>query len=567
MSWQWLILWACVLTIGWLLPSHHYPWLAFHTDAWVASVLLIATAWVCRFDTRPLFVPVISVVLVALIVLVGAQTLVGVIDLSGIGWISALYLLGLLLAILTGAKWESRSPGQLGDGLFLAIGIAAILSVGLQLKLWLQIEGFEGLEFWALESNPSRPSANIGQPNQLGTLLLWGVLAAVWGWVRGYLRGTAAVTIILYLCFGVALTASRTAWIAVILLIGFAWIWRGVWPYKFAPVIATFLGIAFAFINGLTNWLPFALNTTSTQKIEAFTVMSGQVRLIAWETLGVAALNGPFWGYGFNQVAKVQITSTTDRVALENVFAHSHNLFLDLTLWCGLFIGFSLSLFLIWWLWTRIKAVHTPAAAVVLMAVVVVANHSMLELPLHYAYFLLPTGMMIGMLDRQLGIRSTFSIHRAILPTLWFTVATMFCVVVYDYFRIEESYDNLRWEEMRFKVQRIPAPDVVLLTHWRHYIDFARYEPRSGEDEENLVQMRKLAANFPTSFILHKMATTLALNGQPEEAAVWLVRLCKNFGGDCLNAKKIWLKQANRNSEIAAIAFPVAVEDSAPKND
>ena len=40
----WLALWACTLALGWLLPNHYRPWVSFHSDAWIAAVLLLGAA-------------------------------------------------------------------------------------------------------------------------------------------------------------------------------------------------------------------------------------------------------------------------------------------------------------------------------------------------------------------------------------------------------------------------------------------------------------------------------------------------------------------------------------------
>jgi hypothetical protein len=38
----WLANWAGTLALGWLLPNHYRPWIAFHSDIWIAAALLLA---------------------------------------------------------------------------------------------------------------------------------------------------------------------------------------------------------------------------------------------------------------------------------------------------------------------------------------------------------------------------------------------------------------------------------------------------------------------------------------------------------------------------------------------
>ena len=201
---------ACALSLGWLLPNHYQPWLAFHCDAWVALILLVGAAGLIWRTDGPCDWHWATVTVGLIMVIPAAQVLAGQVVSAGVAWVSLAYLLGFLLALLISARWEKHSPRQLMDALFLAIGLAAILSVGLQLQQWLQVDGFELL---SMGGGAARPHANLGQPNQLGTLLLWGVLSAGWAWLRGYVRATTAVLMALYLMVGLALTGSRTAWL------------------------------------------------------------------------------------------------------------------------------------------------------------------------------------------------------------------------------------------------------------------------------------------------------------------------------------------------------------------
>ncbi|MDP3617237.1 MAG: hypothetical protein Q8R49_05400, partial [Rhodoferax sp.] len=133
----WLIGWALALALGWLLPDHHLPWSTFHVDAWLAIMLSLASLAVIWRSTSPVVWHGITLLVAMLVLVPGLQYALGLVLLSGTAWISSAYLIGLLLALLTGARWESASPGQLADGLFLAVGMAALLSVGLQLHQWL----------------------------------------------------------------------------------------------------------------------------------------------------------------------------------------------------------------------------------------------------------------------------------------------------------------------------------------------------------------------------------------------------------------------------------------------
>ena len=114
----WLGVWACALSGAWLLPNHYPPWSTFHADAWSAMVFVLGSgALIVRHKASVHWHG--SAVLAAILVFVPwLQYSAGLISFAGQAWISMAYLLGLLLALLTGQRWEQAAPDQLARGLF-----------------------------------------------------------------------------------------------------------------------------------------------------------------------------------------------------------------------------------------------------------------------------------------------------------------------------------------------------------------------------------------------------------------------------------------------------------------
>lgn len=556
----WLVIWSCTLAVGWLLPNHYRPWVSFHSDAWMASAFLLAAVSVIWRSRGSIQVHTVSVLVALLIFVPWVQFGFGLILQAGVAWISCAYLLGLLMALLVGTHWESDSPGQLGDALFFAVGIAAIFSVGLQLQQWLQLDGFE---LWKLGGGAERPHANLGQANQLGTLLLWGVLASAWGYTRKYISGGVAVLMVVYLLFGAALTGSRTAWIGVALLIASGWIWRCHLSYVRTPWVLMGLGLYFASCVVIVGWLNQGGASNAPLGLDDFTRMNSEIRPLAWFAFFDAAWQRPIFGYGWNQVVLAQMAVATEHPYIPGFFIYSHNLFLDLVLWCGIPLGLMVSGTLIIWFWRCFRAVDSEENAVLVWFLLVVANHSMLELPLHFAYFLLPVGLVMGALDVRMGRRPVISLGRQFAGVLWLVSTMLLCLIIRDYARVESSYQILRLEWSRIKIT-IPVgpPNVVLLTQWRDYIKFARMEPKRNVGEDELTWMRNITGLFPGVIFFHKFAMVLAFNQRPEEAQLWLKRMCKTVPkSECRDVQTIWARQSLIYPEMAAIPWPVKTTD------
>jgi len=176
MSPLWLGLWAAFVSLCWLIPVHSPPWTTFPADAWFALIALVGASVVVVRTHQGLNWHGLPCLVAALVVLPWVQFFWGVLPFAGQAWISSAYLLGFLFALLIGARWEQADSSQLGHALFIAIGIAAIASVGLQLYTWLELTDSGVMGMWSLGATGSRPYANLGQPNQLATLLVWGLI-------------------------------------------------------------------------------------------------------------------------------------------------------------------------------------------------------------------------------------------------------------------------------------------------------------------------------------------------------------------------------------------------------
>lgn len=400
-------------------------------------------------------------------------------------------------------------------------------------------------------------SPTLANPTSWALSCCGGILGAIWAFVRKHIGAGVAIGAALYLLFGLALTASRTAWVAVAMIVLSAWIWRGLWPTKRMPWVVTFLGMYFVVCTLSVGWLTQVLAGGMPLDIAGITRISGELRPAVWSMFLDAAWQKPIFGYGWNQVALAQLEVAINHPSLHELFSHSHNLFLDLVLWCGIPVGILVSIFLIGWLVRRMLAITRPEDAVLLLFVLVVMNHAMLELPLHYAYFLLPTGLVMGVLESRLSIQALVKTGRWAMLGIWLMAAALLLLIVRDYARVEPNYQALRFEWAHVKTKPAETPDVLLLTQWREFFRLVRFEPTGGMRDADLAWMRDVTGQYPSAGFVEKLATALALNQHPGEAALWLRRLCKMAPeSQCAAVKTAWAVQSRQEPRIAAVAWP-----------
>lgn len=532
----WLPGWALFLAIGWLLPNHYLPWTSFHQEIFVAFVLFLIVPWaIHKMPSRFSCDRVAAGIAVAALI-PAIQFFFGQIYYSGHAWVCSCYLIGLLLAIVSGRIWETSYPGRLVDFLFLAIGIASLISIFLQLSQWFKLDG---LGIWLVESTGQRPSANLGQPNQLATLLLWGVLATFWGWVRSKIGPAVAIFLALVLLFGVALTASRTAWVAIVIVVFAGWWWRDLWSSKYLPWVLAAIGCYF-FLCVLV------VGSFGGHRVSGIASSSVDPRFVAWRMFVGAISERPWFGYGWGQTAVAHISIAENYPPLHVVFAQAHNLFLDLIIWCGVPIGGLFSLILLNRFWRFFRQVRFQEDAVLFLFLLVVANHALLEFPLHYAYFLLPAGLIVGvMIARDKNIEGVIELGKGGVAGGALACVIILSVMVIDYLKIENGYSLLRMEWAGFNLEANPKPpEVILLNQWQQVIKHARSIPKPGMLEPELEDMRRatMMAHKPIDFRL--LANALALNGRERESDLWFLRMCKvQTEESCQGGSRSWYQQ------------------------
>lgn len=556
----WLSFWTLVLSLSWLLSNHFQPWTTFHSDAWVAFAgLLGASALVFGHRRQEVVWRVFPLVTLGLAVVPWLQWATGLLFFAGQAWMSSIYLLGLTLAVLVGIRWEHTQPGQLTAAVLVAACIAGIASVGLQLYNWLGLNSNEITSIWSMGLSGDRPYANLGQPNLLASLLLWGVLAALLAYQRHIMRASVAVLLVVFLLIGLALTQSRSGQLSLTLILIALWGWRRHWRSAQLPLASTVLYAAFW---GLLFLLPELMRALLITESDSYLrgIHAGDGRLMGWRALGTAALERPVWGYGLTEITPAQVQVAEQFPPLGSLFGHSHNLFLDFILWLGMPLGLALTAFIVWWATGTARSLRTVTQCITFMAVGVLGVHAMLELPLHYAFFLIPTGFLIGVLCASERDKWQIKTPWWALAMLWFVGASALAVTVRDYLHLEAAYYALRFEKARINVGQNGVgapPDTWVLTQMRALVWAERYEPKSRSSQEELQTLDALARRFANPGSIYRVAKANALNGNVAEAELWLGKMCKFVEkSGCTALQKFWQKESESNPSMAKVVWP-----------
>ena len=243
---------------------------------------------------------------------------------------------------------------------------------------------------------------NIRQPNQLSTLLLWACAAAVWWSVLRKWKLAVLAGLLAALLFTVVLTASRTGVIGVVMLALWGLVDRRLPARVRLLLLASPVFYALAWW-GMTQWAANAGHAFHGGQRMTATLhgYGSDSRVNTWLNTWALIKTHPWTGVGFGAF-NFAWTLTPFPGRSTAFFDHSHNLPLQLAVEFGLPVALLVLGLLAASLWAGRRALtaaddaRAVSARTALFMLAIVAVHSLLEYPLWYAYFLLPTAAMWG---------------------------------------------------------------------------------------------------------------------------------------------------------------------------
>ncbi len=550
-------LFALFIGTAWLVPNHYLPWLA----AWNETLAIFGLLLLLLFTLTKTAATRVSWPLASVAVLCGVlpwvQFTSGKLMFAGDALMVSWYI-GLWLAALLAGRLLAESS-KLHDGLnalMVVWLVASVLSVGIAL---VQYTGAVNLGIYAAELPPgARPFANMAQPNNFSTACFIGLGGLLWLYQLKRVNSGVFGLTAAFLLLGMVLSQSRTAWLQMGLLLmwGFAMQERA--ALRITRTGLVMLGSGFALGVVLLPWVTDALLLRAGRTLGD--QMQAGMRLPFWREMLDAISREPWTGYGWEQIGSAQQRVALDHSALGDYFEHGHNLILDLMLWNGVPVGALIVALLVWWFASRVRACRDARVVWLLAAVGGAFTHAMLELPLEYAYFLIPVGLMMGAIDAlSPSLGPTLNVNRwaALVGTGVLSIG--FVAIASDYVKAEENYRILRLESARIGVSGIvtPAPDLHLLTQLEAFLQFARIEAKPEMSPEQVDWMRKVALRFGYPPVLFRYALAAGLNGQPEVARQTLALICRIHPVErCTEAREGWAELQTKYPQLLDIAMP-----------
>lgn len=371
---------------------------------------------------------------------------------------------GAIVAITIGA---AAGRSGVGERAFTAVCIALVVAgvacsaIGL---IQVFLPNLPDGDWIAPSAIPGRATGNLRQPNHLSSILLWSIVAAVWLGDRRILgRGVAAALAAVFV-WGVMLAGSRTGAIGVLTLA----VW-GVLDRRLSRT-GRFVLIAGPLVYALAWWATNQVLHPGQAAVGAAARFTGSgpfetyTRFGIWSNALALVAMRPWIGVGMGEF-NFAWTLTPFAIRPNEFFDHAHNLVLQFAAELGVPLALVILALLAFATYrglrnalddgralpaSRLFASTAPGdrskpsgsmQRAAFMIVLLVGMHSMLEYPLWYAYFLLPTAFVLGLCVERSDPEAAEEADGEANVTRPFVLAAMLMMLggtlaVYDYMRV-----------------------------------------------------------------------------------------------------------------------------------
>ena len=521
---------SVLLGFAWLSPFHTYPWVTFSSEL---ATFAAALALLALFLNRNIQIPKLQLYILPVVIVPLLQWSFGLVFDFSIALLSTVYLLGFWFMVVMGYNLSLQTDAReqlMQRTCWLLLIIASVTSL-MAMVQWL---GLESSLYGIMQLKGNRPYANFGQPNNMATFLVMGLMGALYLYEKQKASVWLLASASLVILFAIALSQSRTSWV-VCLFIFIYWIYK---QFKQTPRLnilklslwcCTFFVIAAWGVPVFTHAIE---SSTGTAVIEADSIVerasSGYLRFEIWTQMLLALKEQPWWGYGWNQTSVAQMTVFPLHPSHEWVTS-GHNVLLDILIWNGIPLGLLIIAYMaVWLLWLNKNAKDTISIIAMLM-VSAILIHAMLEFPQRYAYFLLPMGFLLGLIQAQTPNLKGITLHKNVIRGCWVISLILLFMIWRDY-KVYQENSQLLFKGQQPTAEIMGSSRILLLSQFQQRLVWIALKPTVSMSDQDLMQWSDMVKNKATPYNLKKYAQLLVYNQKMAEAEQQLFILQQLYG-------------------------------------
>ncbi|MDV7509801.1 Wzy polymerase domain-containing protein [Acinetobacter baumannii] len=513
-----LFLAAILLGFAWLSPFHYNPWVMFSSEM---STFAAGLSVLAALFYQNIKIPRAQLLLLPFILIPIVQWAFGLIFDFSTALLSTLYLLGFWFMVLAGynLSLDQKKRDQIFSGFSLLVIITSLFTSLIAIFQWLNIESHL---IYTLHLIGNRPYGNFGQPNNMATFLIIGLLGCLYLYEKNKVTVWLLLPSALIILFTIALSQSRTSWIVFPFLFIY-WVVKQFGKQKrFRFVQGLLWCLAFFLIAGLilpyiTQFIEFSTNTEITET-SSFVARagSGHERIGMWIQILHAIAQQPWLGYGWSQTS-VAVVDSIQYGTVHVWFNSAHNVLLDIIIWNGIPIGIVIiAYFTCWFLWLNQQAKET-ISIIAIMMVCTVLIHAMLEFPQRYAYFLLTCGFLLGIIQAQTPVLKGIVLNKQVLRLIW-GISLILLLAIWRDYNVYVTNSNLLFKNKQPNAEVLGSNQIFVLTQFEQRLKWIEMKPETTLSDADLAVWGNFVKNKATPYNLRKYAQLLAYNGKVEQA-------------------------------------------------
>ena len=520
------------LLFAWLIPFHKTPWPTFSSE--ILTFLSAAFLLLC-FYKQKIDIPRPQLIVIPLLSIPLLQLATGQILYASNAILCFTYVLMFWLMVIAGFNLskETKQREKVFFIFSLLVLVVGLISSVIAICQWLNLNGY--FSPWMYTFKGNRPYANLAQPNNLATLLTVALLACLFFYEKRLIKNIYLVPYVLILMFSIALTQSRTSWVVCLFILIFLGVKQFNRNKRFGFLkLVGWVAIFGLMIANLPYLQQLISGLSSLKMAETASVIerasSGYLRLDMWQQQWIALLQQPWLGYGWNQTGMAQMAAY-DAHPNHEWYKSAHNIMLDLLIWNGAIIGGLIVVYLTAWLFWLNKGVKDTVSIVAILMVCAILIHGLLEFPLHYAYFLLPVGFLLGVIQAQYKNLPAIQVSSKITSVIAIICIVGCAVSVRDYFLYKEQSGIASLKTpLSASQQNVMDKDIILLTQFKERIWWIQLDPKTKMNGEQLAHIERMVANMSAKYDLYKHAQVLAFNGKEKQARhqLWVLETLHN---------------------------------------
>lgn len=400
-------------------------------------------------------------------------------------FLSILYIGVFFLSIVNGINLQKSLISIIDLSIFFTtIGLICVL---LQLVQW---SGVYRASF-ILEGNPLRPSANLGQPNNLATLLFISLFSNLYLFRNNKIESWLYIIINITLVLGIVLTYSRTSWIVFVALVLLSYV------KKELSLFSTIVKNSALFFS-LVLFIPYVTLFVHGKGLNFVKRMySDSSRLDIWQQIIIAIFDRPWLGYGWNQTSVAQ-TEASLKYPIDIWLEYSHNIFLDIIVWNGIPLGLIIIGIIVIWFFKSYKRITSTDELICFFIIITFFMHCMLEFPFAYAYFLLPIGLYVGFLNNKIYDSELININKSSI-FLVVILSVIVAAIVKDYILLSNKRDDYSRKYLFSQEIKNSPSELMILDALDLNNDILFLDTCDVLKNKELYQLRDIFYRYPTN--------------------------------------------------------------------